>query len=130
MTTHKELSRKAVRDDVAAMFERMAGRAGATFELDTNPLTPRGVTLYLRRDGVACMIHLNGSSRAGSFLGHWFFDDRAGRLFRNGFDGHGYRAHHKATVMTDTAEALCDRLETMFGWIADGSAFTPEADRR
>lgn len=127
MTLHKELSKASTRKEVATMFERMAHRAGATFECAASPLTPRGVTIYLRRDGVACMLHLNGASKVGAFIGHWFFDDRRNRLFRNGFDGHGYRAHHKATSMADHAEDLCDRLEAMLGWIADGTAFTPEA---
>lgn len=126
MTDHKALKRASEREAVAQMLERMAARAGATSERFTLPFYPREITLHLRSNGAACVIHLNGASRAGAFLAHWRFDDRDGRLFCDGFDGHGYRAHHKATTMSDTAEALCDRVEAMLGWIRDGSAFITE----
>lgn len=126
MTDHAALKRASEREAVAQMLERMAARAGATSERSKSPLFPREITLHLRSNGAACTIHLNGDSKAGAFLAHWHFDDRRGRLFRDGFDGHGYRAHHKATTMSDTAEALCDRLEAMLGWIRDGSAFVTE----
>lgn len=126
MTLHKELSRAAVRNDVAAMLERVAGRVGATFQRTTTDMFPRCLTLYVRLDGAACMIHLDGDSKVGAFLGHWHFDDRRGRLFCAGFAGHGYRPHHKATTMADHAEDFAAILEGKFMSIADGSAFAAE----
>jgi hypothetical protein len=127
MTLRRELSRAKVRAEVEVLFERMAERVGATFERTTNSLTPRGATLFIRLDGAACMVHVDADSWANSFLGHWHFDDRRGRLYRAGFDGHGHRPHHKATSMADHAEELCDLLEVRFGWIAAGTAFAVEA---
>lgn len=127
MTAHSELRRKAVREDLAQMFERMAARAGATCQRDRYEIDgPREITLHITLDGCTVNVDLDGDSRVNAFLGHWFFDDRRGRLFVNGFDGSGYRSHHKATSMTEHAEDLCDMIEARLEWIGDGTAFVLE----
>lgn len=127
MTTYAAMKRKSERERVAQLFEALALRAGATctrnrYEIDG----PREISLHISKDGCVVNVDLEGDTRVDAFLGHWFFDDRRGRLFVAGFDGYGYRPHHKATSMTETAEDLLTIIEAHLGWIGDGSAFILE----
>lgn len=114
----------------AAMLDKLtalAARVGATVEQDS---APRRSTVWLYLNGAGCMILVNGDEPAGlPYMAHWHFrrtTDRAGRLFCRGFDGHGYRPHHKATTMSDDLPGFLSAIEARFGWIADGTAFTTE----
>lgn len=126
MTSTAAMKRKSERERIATLFEAMAERVGASCKRNGYKIDgPREISLHLSKDGATVMVDL--ASFTNAFLGHWFFDDRRGRLFAPGFDGHGYKPHHKATMMTETAEDLCSRIEGAFLRIADGStAFVAE----
>jgi hypothetical protein len=132
MTLHTAMKRKAERERIAQLFEAMAERISATCTRDRYEIDGvREISLYLTKDGCTVNVDLDGDSRVGCFLAHWFFDSieaRRGRLFRTGFEGAGdtSRPHHKATLMADHAEDLCAMIEGRFHQIADGSAFVLE----
>lgn len=130
MTHYSAIKRKSERERVALLFETMAARVGATCERNKYGIRePRRISLYLVKDGCAVSVDLDGASQVGCFLAHWFFDTvaaRRGRLFAPGFDGTGYHAHHKATMMAETAEDLCQRIEGALLRIDDGTAFVLE----
>lgn len=118
------------RETAFAALNTMAERVGATVEREDPD--SREILLYVRLNGAYCMIILDAETcRHDFFSAHWNFDyaTRNGRMFRDGFDGHGYRSHHKATTICDTLEAFITALEPRFIWIADGSAFTTETKK-
>lgn len=117
------------REAVFAMLQAITERTGATIERQDYD---REIITHVALNGASCMIILDAdTARHDFFAGHWHFetDKRAGRLYCDGFDGHGYRAHHKATTLANTAEELCSLLEARFGWIANGSAFVSENEK-
>ncbi len=129
-TRSKTLLNAKGRESAFAALKTMADRVGATIEREDPD--NREILLRIYLNGAYCMIILDAETcRHDFFSAHWNFnyDTRNGRLFRDGFDGHGYRSHHKATTITDTLEALIAALEPRFGWIADGSAFTVEKEK-
>ena len=122
------MKRSAERERTAALFEAMAARCGATCTRDRYEIDgPREITLHLTKDGATVDIELNGTYDLDAFLGHWFFDDRRGRLFRPDFGPDTWgQAHHKATSTADHAEDLCAMIEGRFLRMDDGTAFVPE----
>ncbi len=122
------MKRKADRERIAALFEAMASRVGATCTRDRYEIDgPREISLHISKDGCTVNVDLEGDTHVDAFLGHWFFDDRRGRLFAAGFDGSGYRPHHKATSMCEHAEDLCTHIEDRLLRIDDGTAFVTKA---
>lgn len=127
-TTSHVLRNAKGREKVRTMLADMAARVGATIDSEEYD---REIVAHISLDGARCMVIPDAhTARHNFFAGHWHFDHdkRNGRLYRDGFDGAGYRAHHKATTATETAEDLCIMLEARFGWIKDGSAFVTEKE--
>lgn len=114
------------REAAFAMLKAIADKADATIERDD---FDREIATHIYLNGAACMIILDAdTARHDFFAAHWHFESgkRGTRLYRDGFDGHGYRAHHKATSTAEDLEDLCTMIAARLGWIAEGSAFTTE----
>lgn len=131
MTIYAAMKRKSERERIASLFEEMAARIGATCARDRYEIDgPREISLHLTKDGCTVNVDLHGDLAVDCFMGHWFFDDRRGRLFRTDFEpgGSGWpRPHHKATMMADSAESLIAMLEGRFARMDDNTAFVLEA---
>lgn len=117
MNEHKRLCSKATsRKALAAQIEAVARECGAACaERNLGIAKSRSIDLRLRKGPWCCMIDLDGDSRVGAFLGHWYHDGEGPETLPAHFDltirGSENPYHRrKATSCCYTFEAFLESL--------------------
>jgi hypothetical protein len=116
MTRQDEYSRlcatKAGRAALLVRTEKLASDHGATIERHEFE-DPREIGLYLDLGPYRCMIHFEGGSFVGAFLGHWCTQLASNAKYPKSFWAIGsLNEYHygKATTCEDTADAFFAKL--------------------
>lgn len=125
---HKRLCGQAVgRERLARQIEALAGECGATTERRPAYLGhKRAILLLISKGEWRCAIDLDGDSRVGAFLGHWYSDDHdSAATLPDGFAGairSSVNPHHrrKATTCEDSFEGFLASLRGGLNAIDNG----------
>jgi hypothetical protein len=102
ISEHRRLCGRAKgRADLVIELEGIALRTCSTLTVTTNRLSPRALYVTLSRGPYRCSITLDGASRVGAFLGHWWIESNPTVTYPPGFIAGTVNPHHhrKATTV-------------------------------
>lgn len=109
---------KAGREKCLAAVRSVAESHGATVTLhEFNG--PREIGLDLVYGPYACMIHFDGGSKVGSFLGHWHMN-RADRDDKRVYPDTFWRVGSLNQYHKQKATTICDTLASFLDSLAQG----------
>lgn len=117
MNEHRRLcATKSQREQMARQITKLAASHGATtMQRNSGIIHKRCIALVVAKGEWRCMIDLDGDSRVGAFMGHWYHDGESDATLPKHFDatilGSENPYHRrKATTCQDSFAGFLDSI--------------------